>query len=796
VPRDSDSSGLPARLSILQVLGLATPGYAEWSHLRGLQHAHLRERLTVRVLIQLVAMALALAIAGGAVAWWQLAAWSSAGLGAILHSVRRDRELARARQREVTRQEICLHTLGLGGIALVWAVPLLLPQYLGNATVHLGLWALTGVLATGLALTTRAAPLAALLFITMTGAASIAGFALHGQWSLAGVALVFLAVALYGTLDSGRSYLVARLAKAALADKEKLVSLLLREFEEHDADWLWQIDTGRRVRAVSPRFAYALGQQPEDVEGRSFLELAAGEAWASGCFAPSLHELADQLKHRRSFSDLLVQVDVGGQDRWWKLSGAPLTDESGRFAGYRGVGSDVTARHLAEQRIAYLARHDTLTGLPNRSIVTQALQDAFRAIDRRGGRCALLLVDLDRFKAVNDTLGHPVGDKLLVQVAARLRDAVGQRGLCGRLGGDEFAVVVPDAHVTHVDALARRMIEHISKPYEVEDHQISIGASVGSAEGPRDGTLIEALMRHADLALYQAKRGGRGVHCRYQPELQAHTEERRQMEQALQHAVARDELHLVFQPIVEAGAEQLDGFEALLRWESDEHGRQGPQRCIPLAEASRQIVPIGEWVLHEACRQAVRWPAPLRVAINLSAAQLLEPAFAAKVNRALTDSGLSAHRLELELKESALPADAGTILEALDELRQLGCAIVLDNFGTGTSSLNQLGRFRFSSVKMDASLVRGATNGRAEEQAIVRAVVAMGDSIGMITTAEGVESAEEALLMRQLGCGRLQGFYYGRPMADAEALALAWRRASASAEQVVQITPAGQSAAA
>jgi len=793
----SEQSGLQSRLPILQVLGLASARHAPWPHFGGLQHAPVQGRAPVRAVLQLVALGLAIAVMAGEIAWWQLAAWSVATLAAIAHSARRDRQLARARQRALRRQDIVHHALGLAGCALVWSFPLLLTEHLYGMASHLALWTLAAMLGATLALTTRAVPLSSLLFAGITGAAATAGFALHAEWAFAAVSLAFLTLTIYGILDGARNHLEAQIAQAGLADKEKLVSLLLREFEEHEADWLWQVDTSRRVRCVSRRFAHALGQEPEQVEGRSLLELAAGEAWTSGAFAPTLHELADQLKHRRSFSDLLVQVDVCGQERWWKLSGAPLTDETGRFAGYRGVGSDVTERHLEEQKIAHLARHDALTGLPNRSIVMEALQDALRAIERRGGRCALLLVDLDRFKAVNDTLGHPIGDKLLVQVAGRLQDAVGQGGLCGRLGGDEFAVVLPEADRADVDAVAQAVIERLSHPFEVDGHALSIGASVGSAEGLQDGTVFEVLMRHADLALYGAKDGGRGVHHRYQPELRLDNEERDGLKLSLRHAIEREELLLAFQPMVEAGGERLTGFEALLRWNSREHGIIGPDRCIPLAEASRLIGPIGEWVLKEACRQAVRWPAPLTVAVNLSGAQLLEPDFAAKVQRTLSESGLPARRLELELRESMLLLDPEGVLGTVQELRRLGCGIALDDFGTGTSSLGQLRRFRFSNVKIDRSFVRGATRGHADELAIVRAVVAMGESIGMVTTAEGVETAEEAMLMRHLGCGRLQGFYYGRPMTGTEALALACRRPHAPAHlEQAPGKPTGQFAAA
>jgi diguanylate cyclase (GGDEF)-like protein/PAS domain S-box-containing protein len=775
-----------SRLSTLQVLGFAGANQAESSDLRALQHARLTQWAPIRSAVQLLAVVLAVILFAGSVPWLKLALWSVCALLAIGYAARLDGELARTRKRELSRRDICRHAQGTAACALAWSVPLLLHEHWGGAG-HLALWTLTATISAYLALTTWATPLATVLFAGITGAAAITGFAMHGEWTFAVMSFAFAVVTLYGTVESARGHLVAQIAEAGLADKEKLVSLLLREFEEHEADWLWHIDTARRVRNVSRRFAFALNMEPEAAEGRPLLELMAGEAWESGTFAPSLRALAEQLKQCQSFSDLLVQVNAAGQERWWKLSGTPLSDDKGRFTGYRGVGSDVTAQRASEQRIAFLARHDALTSLPNRAMLNEALLDALRRVERAGGRCAFLLIDLDRFKAVNDSLGHPVGDKLLVQVAARLRSAAGRGAQCGRLGGDEFAVIVPDALAIDVDELAQRVIDRVSQPYEIDGHHLSIGTSVGSAEGPRDGDAAEALMRNADLALYRAKSGGRGAHQRYEPALRAHAEERRVMELALRHAIARQELHLAFQPIVEACGEQLAGFEALLRWENDQHGAVGPDRSIPLAETSRLIGPIGEWVLQEACRQAMRWPATLKVAVNLSGSQLLEPGFADKVQQALSVSGLAPQRLELELTESSLPDEVGAAAAALNELRRIGCGIALDDFGTGTSSLGQLRQLRFCAVKIDRSYVRGAARGAPEELAIVRAVIAMAESIGITTTAEGVETAEEATLMRRLGCGRLQGFHYGRPMTATEALAFACRRPPVAAGEQVSL---------
>src|SRR5690606_26841610 len=481
----------------------------------------------------------------------------------------------------------------------------------------------------------------------------------RGEPGFAVVTAAFLGIAGSGTVEAARTYLSARIAEVGVAEKDEVVSLLLREFQENEADWLWQIDTNRRVRTASPRFAFALGREPAEIEGKSFVQLISGEAWESGQFPPSLHDLAERLKRRESFSNLLVQVEVGSGRRWWELSGTPMLDEHGAFVGFRGVGSDVTEQRESDEKIAYLARYDTLTGLPNRLMLTEALGESMRYAEQWKTRCAFLMIDLDRFKSVNDSLGHQVGDRLLAQVSERLMAVAGENEQCGRLGGDEFAIVIRDASdKTRVARIAEAAIAALSQPYDVDHHKLYIGASVGSALCPNDGNTVEALMRNADLALYRAKDEGGGLHCAYEPSLHANAEERRQLEHSLRHAIGKNEFRLNFQPVVDATSEQLVSFEALLRWQSKEHGIVNPGKFIPLAEDTRLIVPIGNWVLHEACRQAAQWGGQLKVAVNVSGEQLLEPGFANHVVRALGDSGLPAQRLEVEVTESIFLRDA------------------------------------------------------------------------------------------------------------------------------------------
>ena len=447
-----------------------------------------------------------------------------------------------------------------------------------------------------------------------------------------------------------------------------------------------------------------------------------------------------------------------------------MLDENDAHIGFRGVGSDVTEQRESSEKIAYLARYDTLTGLPNRLMLNEGLGEALRYAQQWRARCAFLMIDLDRFKAVNDSLGHLIGDQLLAEVSQRLKKVITDNERVGRLGGDEFAIVIRDASETgYVEKVANKVIESLSRPYVIGHHTLYVGASVGSAIGPRDGTTVEDLMRNSDLALYRAKDEGGGEHFRFEPSMHASAEERRKLEFSLRHAIEENELLLNFQPVVDAYKEHVVSFEALLRWNSKEHGWVGPDKFIPLAEDTRLIVSIGKWVLEQACLEAACWPNHIRIAVNVSGEQLIEPEFATTVVRALTKSGLSAQRLEIEVTESIFLRDADLARKALEEILALGCTVALDDFGTGYSSLGYLRKLRFSTIKIDRSFVQGAAHQNPESLAIIRAVVAMADSLEMQTTAEGVETAEEAEMIRQLGCKKIQGYYFGRPMPAEEA---------------------------
>lgn len=775
---EQSAQSLPKDLPFQAVLGIVDPEEGDWPRLRGLQFASLAHNATARLVAHAVAALATTLLFFDAVHAAFLLVWLVLLAGALGRAAAFDRTLADADRRRVSRDEITRQIKDSMLLAIVWMVPIGFFGFFGDAAMRLELWAIISLLITVTAIVLPAVPLSTLMFCGTVGLAVVVNFILKDEYGMAALALVYGVVVTIGAIQAARNYLVARVAEAGMAEKSEVVSLLLREFEEGEADWLWQVDPSRRVRSVSPRFAFALGMDPEDIDGQPLIQLVAGPAWETGQFPSSLHDLAERLKRRESFSDLLVRVIVKGEMRWWELSGTPKLDDKGNFNGFRGVGSDVTEQRESSDKIAHMARYDALTGLPNRMMLTEALADALRYGEQWRTRCVFMMIDLDRFKAVNDTLGHLVGDQLLARVSERLREQMTENELCGRLGGDEFAIVVRDAtNLEHVDNIARRVIERLSQPYEVDHHTLYVGASIGSAIGPRDGSTVETLMRNADLALYRAKDEGGGSHCTYEPALHAHAEERRQLEFSLRRALERNEFTLHYQPVVDGDTEAVVSFEALIRWNSADHGFVSPAKFIPLAEDTRLIIPIGEWVLREACLEAAKWPSHIKVAVNVSGEQLLDANFAASVVGALSISGLSPHRLEVEVTESTFVRDATNSRTSLEQVMALGCGVALDDFGTGYSSLGYLRRMRFSTIKVDRSFVQGAATGNPESLAIIRAVVAMADSLQMSTTAEGVENEEELAIVRKLGCKKIQGYYYGRPMPAHDAAGLFQQRA-------------------
>ncbi|HYG49035.1 MAG TPA: EAL domain-containing protein [Allosphingosinicella sp.] len=571
-------------------------------------------------------------------------------------------------------------------------------------------------------------------------------------------------------VSRSRQLLFAARERLALEWQAEKARRFVADFEASGRGWFWETNADGALTYVSEPLAAHLGVAAADLIGRRFEEVLLLDS-ADG--DDSRRTLGFHLSARFPFADAVVPAPTG-DDVWWSLSGSPNFDAYGRFLGFRGLGSNLSEQRRNEAEASKLARYDSLTNLPNRAMMRSMLDQALTNADARRRGCALMIIDLDRFKQVNDTLGHPVGDKLLKKVASRLTEVLGEDGQVGRLGGDEFEAILPGIEEEgRLSELARRLIEQISRPYKIEGHEVRIGTSVGVAVAFPGKTLPEELIKHADVALYAAKADGRGTFRFFAKEMHALATERQALEKDLREALANDELTLHYQPIVDSVSEEVVAFEALLRWHHPVRGLLPPATVIPLAEETGLMPRIGDWVLRTACAEAVKWPRHIRIAVNLSPLQFADPALAATVTGTLASSGLDPERLELEITEAVFLADRSATEATLNRLRTLGVRLALDNFGTGHSGLGHLRDAPLDKIKIDQSFVRGAASPGSRNGAIVRAIVVLAESLGMDTTAEGAETIEELALIRRLGCSQVQGFVFARPMPAAEALTLA-----------------------
>ncbi|GJD93158.1 bifunctional diguanylate cyclase/phosphodiesterase [Methylobacterium iners] len=545
-----------------------------------------------------------------------------------------------------------------------------------------------------------------------------------------------------------------------------------------------------RLRTSEERLALALESgtdgvwdwrvQPEDLWFSagllSMLGYGAGEIAVSVETWASLIHPEDRASATRQFYALLKGLTLlfecehrlrrkDGGYAWVLARGRVVSrDEAGRALRVIGTHIDITARKGSEERLAHLACHDGLTDLPNRLLFRERLDQALANLSEAGGSCALLYLDLDRFKTVNDTLGHLAGDTLLKEVARRFQSVVSEGDTLARLGGDEFAILQrAGAHQpASADALAQRLIEVMREPVITQGQRVEVGVSVGIALAPRDASDAETLIRRADQALYRAKGDGRNTRRFYEAAMDEAVEEKRRLEMDLRGALTRGEFEVHYQPIMNAASGRVSSAEALVRWRHPAHGLVSPGAFIPLAEETGLIVPIGEWVLQTACRMASTWPSNMRVAVNVSAIQFRNAGLVQTVMQALAASGLPAYRLELEITESVLMQDGPDVVDTLHHLRDLGVRTALDDFGTGYSSLSYLRRFPFDKLKIDRSFVQDI--GNPSTAAIVRAIVDLGVGLGMTITAEGIETEDQLASLRQQGCNEIQGYHYSKPL--------------------------------
>ena len=567
---------------------------------------------------------------------------------------------------------------------------------------------------------------------------------------------------LYATLRDERDALDGRVrerTEALRISEARLASLL-----SLSADWIWEQDEELRFTYLSDGIEAATGIRPEQIVGkrREFGNTYDADPAQLAAFEACIVE-------RRPFRDFVFSLmRPDGVKRWVRISGEPVFDNGGAFRGYRGVGRDVTPAALAEQRMQELARFDALTGLPNRNMFLGELEHTIARARRRGEVFAVCFIDLDRFKTINDTLGHAAGDQLLQAMAGRLRGALRESDLVARLGGDEFVVVAEGSDsAAELARMANKMLHTIGAPIPLAGIDCLVTGSIGIARFPGDGSDALTLLRHADAAMYLAKERGKNNVQFYTAELAAEAERQFALESDLRRALEHNELTLHYQPREHIDGGGMRSVEALLRWRHPVRGLVLPGEFVPLAEERGLIVPIGRWVLHAACRQLRAWRAmglePVPVALNLSARQFASDSLVDDLLDAMRQQGVAPHEIEVEITESALMAEPERAKEALQRMSGLGVRIAIDDFGTGYSSLSYLKRFPAHAVKIDRSFVSGLPGDR-EDVAITQAVIAMAHSLGLVVVGEGVETVAQLHMLRSLGCDEAQGFLLGRPM--------------------------------
>jgi len=587
----------------------------------------------------------------------------------------------------------------------------------------------------------------------------------------------------FGLIAGFASLVLRNARKAAVAIEAR--EARFRDVADVSADWFWETDAKARLVFLSERFAEVMALLPQTFLRRPLCQMLDVKDGGEG-----VADLGRAMAARQPFRDLLCQVANGAGRRCvLRFAGKPAFDHAGGFVGYRGTASDVTAQIAAEQRARYLALNDPLTELPNRELLRQRLDEALAGVRRRDGMVAVLIVDLDRFKSINDTLGHAAGDRLLILCARRLKACVREFDTIARIGGDEFALIqVGVDGPAEAEALCRRLLSALVEPFDLDGHEIIITASIGVALAPGDAEHPEGILQYADVALYRAKNEGRNTFRFFEPEMDGRLQARRALERDLRTALVRGKLEVHYQLQFDVRGHEPVGIEALARWRHPERGWVPPQDFIPVAEETGLILPLGEQVLRTACAQAVAWP-QLRVSVNLSPVQFRHGDLVGLVRDALQQSGLEAGRLELEITERVLLDDGVAGFGTLTKLRDLGVRIAMDDFGSGYSSLSYLQKFPFDTIKIDRSFV-GAIERRSEAQAIVRAVVGLGRSLGIRTCAEGVETAEELAFLESEGCDEVQGYYLGRPLPASDIARLLVEPAGATAIDHDQPMPA------
>ncbi len=548
-------------------------------------------------------------------------------------------------------------------------------------------------------------------------------------------------------------YVEQLLGEAALIEQEQVISLLLRDFEETTSDWLWQTDEDGTLLGLQEGLQGNKRQYEIMRNGSELLELF------EDCDGKAILETS--LRRRTSFRDLVMPVAKAEGEVWWLLTGKPVF-ENGFFAGFRGVASDVTATKVSEDRIAHLAHYDDLTGLPNRVTMLERLEKEVRAPTEAGSQRALLWLDLDNFKWVNDTLGHPAGDALLRMVADRLHEHCDPSDTIARLGGDEFAVsITRKGGRLEIETFVEKLSRALAKPYNLMGAAAKCSASIGVRIFDNTLTDASSLLKHADLALYKSKNNGRARWCVFSNDLEDEAQRRRVVEHDLQRAIENNELVIHFQPQVDAKSRELIGCEALLRWVHPTKGLIYPSEFIETAEDCGLITRLGDWVIRAALENAKHFPEHVRIAVNISPLQIHSANLFPTIVHALASNGINPSRLDLEITESVLMTDTNFTIDRLHQLKDLGVRISLDDFGTGFSSLSYLRKFPFDKIKIDKSFISDMETSE-DSRAITVATLGLAKALGLRCTAEGVETEFQSRFLSEHGCDELQGFVISR----------------------------------
>lgn len=551
-----------------------------------------------------------------------------------------------------------------------------------------------------------------------------------------------------------------KLLEEKIRQSEERYRTIIEEMEE----WYFETDLAGTITFCNDILAEGLGYSHDEMTGTSFRNLVKQED--AGTIYKIFRQVYETGEPARNFPYKLVRPTGG--ITFTEFSIFPRRSEDGGISGFRGVGQDVTERKRAEERIQYLATHDTLTGLPNRLMFGQLLNHAIQAAERYKRQLAVFFIDLDRFKIINDSLGHEAGDQFLQEIAKRLRKSLRAVDVVARLGGDEFVILIEEVNnISQVETVARNVLSTVIKPVPIMEQECRVTASVGISMYPKDGSDEQSLMKNADIAMYCAKEAGKNNYQLYSSDMQSQSIEQLSIETNLRQALKRKEFSLNYQAKVDFKTGMITGVEALLRWRNPSLGSVPPLRFIPVAEETGMIVPIGRWVLKTACAQNVEWQRqglpPVCMAVNLSIRQITDTGLIEDIRAALKDSGLAPNLLELEVTESMVMHDTERMIKVLSQIKDMGVRLAIDDFGTGYSSLAQIKHFPVDTLKVDRSFIRNIPD-NLEDEAITEAIIAMGKRLSLTVVAEGVETQEQMDFLEKHACDEMQGFYFSKPV--------------------------------